>query len=290
MALVTITKKEADSILAAAKEGNFFTLDKIVNTVANANGTSEGTVLATVRDEENGSTALHLAITAGHGLEYFADRRDFRFAGQLALNYMLFNQRDKDGRHALLLASRHNDVKYIEFVIHMRSSVTTVDYLGWTAIHYAARFNAYRVITHLIDEYGLAPDAIGYLGKTPAHIAAMADNLEAFKAVFLAQGGCEMPPDNDGLTPIDVAFRSGSAKIIQYLYQLGMGTGRAVPEAVEKQSLQNMKDVWEKHRGWNVVQEWLDGVPDGRPRKIHHRREWEEEEFPEEQAKRRRLN
>lgn len=222
-------------------------------------------------------------------MEYYVDRNNKLFGGQLALNYALFNQRDGHGRNALLLACRHNSVQYLEFIIGMRSLVTAVDYLGWSAVHYAARFNADKVITHLVNECGLAPDAPGYLGKTPAHVAAMADNLEAFKALFLAQGGCEMVPDHDGFTPIDVAFRSGSANIIRYFYKLGMGTGRAVPEAVEKRALQNMKEVWEKDLGWNVVQEWLEGVPDGRPRKINLRREWEEEQFPDQQAKRRRL-
>lgn len=188
-----------------------------------------------------------------------------------------------------MLACRHNNPEYVDFLVKMGSSIKAVDYKGWTAIHYAARFNAHLVVTHLIEEYGLVPDELGFLGKSAAHLAAMADHLEAFKALFLAEGGCEMGPDHSGFTPIDEAQRNGSAKIIRYLYRLGMGAGRAVPEEVERKALEGMKEIWEKSLGWNVCQEWVEGVPDGIPRRINLRKEWEAEQFPEEQAKRRRL-
>ncbi|KAK4206581.1 ankyrin repeat-containing domain protein, partial [Rhypophila decipiens] len=178
----------------------------------------------------------------------------------------------------------------VEFMIGLGSHITAMDYQGWTPVHYAARYNAERVINYLVNERGLAPDAVGFFGKTPAHIAAMLDNVEAFKALFLSQGGCEMSPDNAGYSPIDVAFQQGSSKILHFLrHGLGMGTGRAIPHDMEKKSMEMMKTIWENHPEWNVCFEWVQGVPDGVPRKVNLRGQWEAEQFPEEHAKRRRI-
>lgn len=61
-----ITKEEHQTILEAAEKGDVPTLEKIVRTVAEKSDVTEGTVLYSVRSQDYGSTALHLAVMGGH--------------------------------------------------------------------------------------------------------------------------------------------------------------------------------------------------------------------------------
>lgn len=69
MAQLVITNKQEDWILTAAEDGDNVTVERLVRAVAEKSNTSEGTVLATVRCEEHGSTALHLAVMRGRSCE-----------------------------------------------------------------------------------------------------------------------------------------------------------------------------------------------------------------------------
>lgn len=128
-----------------------------------------------VPDLDTGRTPLWYACTLG----------DFQLNRILLQNGADANYGDFDCVTPLMMAAGKNDDVTVRFMCNMRTKLLDTDAQdlnGWTALHYAAYRNGYRVIKVLLDN-GANRNVRDMNGRKPIHLARFFDKGDCISAL-----------------------------------------------------------------------------------------------------------
>ena len=126
--------------------------------------------------------------------------------------------RDEQQTTALHVAARKNAEKLVSILLDHGADVNSKNDKGWTPIHNAARSGANDVVRVLInyDAHVVNVNATDGDGDTPLHDAAQKNRLEAAK--LLVENGADVNArDYDGETPLDRAVLERAEDVEYYL-------------------------------------------------------------------------
>ena len=144
---------------------------------------------------------------------------------------------DADGRTPLHLAVQKDKVKFVKAVLKglKGEGKDLVTPKKETALHYAAQYASGKVV-QLLVEAGFDVNAPADLKRTPLHIAALHDNVDAIETLAKAEGILIDAQDKAGNSPLGEALISDRENAVTALVALGSDL-----------FLQNDKDlaVWE---------------------------------------------
>ncbi|XP_064404445.1 transient receptor potential cation channel subfamily A member 1-like [Halichondria panicea] len=185
----------------------------------------------TIKDkDENGATLLHHATTNNHMavMQYLID-------SGIDLNAV-----DKDGNTALHIACDKGHIDAAQSLLGAGASDTILNKASDAPLHLIMRKNNAELLTAYL-EYPVDIVIKGYRNRTPLHIASEKDNLDVCRAlndVILANehfkkiyGFRLCAADDDDLTPLHLAARVGSHRVLRYLISRCMEHGYS-PEKV----------------------------------------------------------
>ena len=99
------------------------------------------------------------------------------------------------------------------------ANLESQDFLGYTALHYAAFHNKYLSTQALLDA-GAMPNSVSNFGATPLHVAAAFGSIRTV-IILLANGADVNSRDGDGDTPLTWANSLGQSDIAAVIRSAG---------------------------------------------------------------------
>ncbi|RMJ17991.1 hypothetical protein CDV36_002318 [Fusarium kuroshium] len=132
------------------------------------------------------------------------------------------NQRDKDGRSPLMMATRMNHVMFVKALLNKGADAKLGDMEGRTALHHAVIQDP-DIVTLLL-QYGASSVQPDKEKKTPLHLACRLGDLGV--VTHLVRGALKSkesinPLNEDDRTPLHIAASSGHSAIIEFLLDRG---------------------------------------------------------------------
>ena len=136
------------------------------------------------------------------------------------------NAIDKNGNTALHVATIQGHVDALHVLLKNRANDTILNTDQDAALHIAMRNNDVQVIATIL-EYPIEIVIFGHRKRTPLHVIAEHDNIEAAEVfhnsilardTFRNKGGFRLcAADEDELTPIHLAARLGSHRVLDFM-------------------------------------------------------------------------
>ena len=165
--------------------------------------------------DENHATPLHHASSTNQisVLEYLID------------SGIKLNTTDKNGNTALHIATLQEHVQATTVLLNSGIEDKIINLEGDTGLHIAARSNNTILIASYLEYSDVNAVVEGYRKRTPMHIIAEYDNLEACKVFHNLSLRQEYrgkkifrmcSKDEDGLTPMHIAAQMGSYKVLDF--------------------------------------------------------------------------
>jgi len=134
---------------------------------------------------------------------------------------------DKDGNTALHVATLNQHPEAVSLLLRSGISDEILNNLKFAGLHIAARLNNTYVMAAYMENSHINIVVPGYRKKTPLHIMAECDSLEAcevFNNSVLVQDSFKnntgfrlCATDDDQLTPVHLAARKGSHRVLDYI-------------------------------------------------------------------------
>ena len=159
-------KNNISPLILACHDGNVDAIDVLVN--AGADHNIQGT---------QGLSLIHLAVYEGWSKEIFQAIIDHGSD---------INTIDKDGRTALMLAYRQENVEAISLLLNAGADPNIADGEGATCIHHAVVRGCSKETLQIIIEYGADVNAINKKSSTALMIACQKGNVEAINVLLNA--------------------------------------------------------------------------------------------------------
>ena len=166
--------------------------------------------------DKKGSTLLHAASRANqvHVMQYLIE------------NGINVDATDDEGNTALHIAVTNGHIEALHLLLNSEASDTILNRNHDGPLHIAMRLNMANVIAAFL-EHPIELVVFGYRKQTPLHVIAEHDNLEACKvlhnsillnAEYKKKGGFRLcAADEDNLTPIHLAARKGSHRVLDFM-------------------------------------------------------------------------
>ena len=205
---VTLELYDRDSMFKMASEGNTEGLMSLEE--------SFGKAIFSHRDADN-STCLHHAAEANQ-----TGVMKYLIKSNVDLNAI-----DKNGNTALHVATKHIHLEAIEILLANRIDDTKLNSDGWAGLHLAVISNEVVLLGTYLNHSHINIRIEGYYKRTPLHLIAEHDNLEActtFHSAVLTQeafrknGGFNLSSGDDGnRTPIHLAAHKGSHQVLNFM-------------------------------------------------------------------------
>ena len=164
---------------------------------------------------------------------------------------------DEVGRSALFLAAQRGNLELVTLLIEAGADVHKKTVPGDEPIH--AAMLAIELSDEVVDallQAGADPNAGGYFGYTPLHIATTRQDYGFIKYLVEEVGVVVNAQSDIGETPLELAFLSGNDQILEYLH--GNGGRLADPDGGEKPLLHRLTDRWVTEKGWTVIARIID--------------------------------
>ena len=181
--------------------------------------------------DENRATLLHHAATTNQieVMTYLID-------SGIELNAV-----DKDGHTALHIAVLQGHVEATNLLLESGIDDTILNKDSDAALHIVARYTDTRLLSVFLDHPDIDLVVTGYRKRTPLHVISEHDNIAAcsvlhnsimVKEHFKKKNGFRLcAADEDDLTPIHLAARKGSHKVLDLCMTICKGHGYP-PEVV----------------------------------------------------------
>ena len=161
----------------------------------------------------DGWSALHFAATYSSPeiIEYL-----------LSLG-MTVNMTDKSGRTPLMCAClKAGRLDKVKRLLELGADIQQLDYDGWSALHFAARYSSPEIIEYLLS-LGMTVNMTSKTGQTPLMCACLkAGRLDNIKRLLELGADIQQLEFNDRWSALHFAARDLSPEIIEYLLSLGM--------------------------------------------------------------------
>lgn len=142
-----------------------------------------------------------------------ADRNDFDTVKALAQKYPeAVKWQDDNGRTALQLACKFNQVETAKYLIERGADINTSNIIGFTPMHSAAGSNADKII-RILHERGALLDARNDDGNTPLMFAAICGKDNSIKTLIACGADCNAV-DKDGQTARGIAEMLGYGRTV----------------------------------------------------------------------------
>ncbi|HEX7958773.1 MAG TPA: ankyrin repeat domain-containing protein [Terriglobales bacterium] len=146
-------------------------------------------------------------------------RKDYEALERSLQSRIDANTRDDQGRTPLMHAvlAEDADPRLVKLLIQHEADVNSPDEHQWTALHFAARDQKEDIVRTLLDS-GASVDALDAFGDTPLWRAVMnfSGNVGIIK-MLLKHGADPQKRNNSGVSPIDLAQKSGQAEVLALL-------------------------------------------------------------------------
>ena len=143
-------------------------------------------------------------------------RRDRRTLDRLLKSGADINERDRDGRTALIHAilDSESDPDFVAYLIDLNADVDTVDNgQSWSALHFAARDNKVEIVD-ILARSGAEIGPVDVFGNTPLWRCVMnCGNDYAVVRILLDAGADAHKPNLNGNSPIKVAETRGNEEL-----------------------------------------------------------------------------
>ena len=164
---------------------------------------------------------------------------------------------DEIGRSALFLAAQRGNLELVTLLIKAGADVRKKSLPGDEPIHAALlAVNVSEEVFDALLQAGADPNAGGYYGYTPLHIATTRQDYGFMKyLVEEVEVEVNMPSDI-GETPLELAILSGNDQILEYLY--GIGGRLAGPDEGDKPTIHRLAERRVTELGWTVIAEIID--------------------------------
>jgi len=150
-------------------------------------------------------------------------RKDYASLQQLVAEGVDVNLAGRDGRtplmHAVLAADA--ETKMIKFLVNAGANPRTFDKQRWTALHFAARDQKMAIVSALL-ECELDVNAEDSFGNTPLWRCVIDPRArEDVVRLLLGKGADPVRKNHSGVSPRDIAEKTGNTKLIAMLCSEG---------------------------------------------------------------------
>lgn len=166
-----------------------------------------------IEDPKNGYSMLHFALAENQNeiVEYFL-RNGYEEANRLKKkDYLLVDNNDNTAAHVACLAGNYKGLKI--YADRFPQSMHKRNRDGATPLMLAAQSGCTQAVSYLINEGRVQKDARDNRGRTVCHYAASYGQAQAIYTLF--HHCCDWSAkDNDGWTPLDVAYDLRTTKRI----------------------------------------------------------------------------
>ena len=172
---------------------------------------------------EDGSTLLHSATQSNQVMVM-----QYLIESGIQLNAV-----DNDGNTALHMAVEKGHIEALHLLLNSGATDTITNNRMDAPLHIAVRSNNTELIAAFL-EHPIEFVVFGYRKRTPLHVIAEHDNLEACEVFHnsillkkeMSKGGFRLcAADEDDLTPIHLAARKGSHRVLDFIMEKCMSHG-----------------------------------------------------------------
>jgi len=126
------------------------------------------------------------------------------------------NERDHDGRSALLQATIDGKIDFVSLLLDYDVDVNVLDDLGFSALHYAAQ-NHFPDAARLLIAHGAKVDTEDFHGNTPlARAVFNSQGKGDMISVLLDAGADRNHPNKHGQSPLNLAKLIANYDVLQY--------------------------------------------------------------------------
>ena len=200
------SREEMSSPHELAAEGNLEELKALIETFG----------LTLKECDENGATLLHSATQSNQVLVM-----QYLIESGVSLNAV-----DNAGNTALHMAVENGHIEAMHLLLNCGATDTINNHKMDAPLHIAVRSNNTELIAAFL-EHPIELVIFGYRKRTPLHVIAEHDNIEACEVLhnsilvqdaFKSQGGFRLcATDEDDITPIHLAARKGSHRVLGFM-------------------------------------------------------------------------
>lgn len=223
--------------------------------------------------DNNGRTSFHYAVREGHveitsllismsanvdavdsdgntSLHVICEKPSFAEIGKMILDANArIDLLNNTGQAPLHIASRHDNIRLVDYLLMKDAKVGATDKVGLTSLHYAAKENHVIVAEKLLSK-GAKIDAIDSKGRTPLHYSCEA-GWKDVAHLLLVHGAKADAPDSDGEAALNLACRALKQDVAMILISSRF---KANPNIADKDKLYPLQQAI-KHEMWSLAQE-----------------------------------
>ena len=177
----------------------------------------------------------HCATT----LHYASSANQIEVMQYLINSGMELNNADMNGNTALHVATLQQHVEATSLLLNSGIDDKIINMKGDAGLHIAVRSNNTNLITVYLGNSNVDLHVKGYRHRTPLHVIAEYDYLEACKLYHHAslkqeykgkKGYCLCSTDEDNLTPVHLAARKGSHKVLNFFIKYSKQYGYSLED------------------------------------------------------------
>jgi ankyrin repeat protein len=127
------------------------------------------------------------------------------------------NEKDRDGRTALILASMSGKLDFVDALLSKGAQVNLADTLGGhTALHFAVQSGQIEIVKRLISG-GVEIDPVDNFGNTPLARAVFESRGKGEVIHLLLAAGADRNHKNkSGVSPLDLAKKIANFNVAQF--------------------------------------------------------------------------
>ena len=156
-------------------------------------------------------------------------------------------------QYALIYASIHNQLKYVELLVESGANINCVDFDGYTAFHGACSSSDIKLIEYLFNA-GSDINSYNNCNETPLHTAALHGNTEAIK--FLVENGALLNARSTNINstvPKTPLCYAGKIDDVSILINAGAELNQYTIEKYDSRLGQAFVDCIKKTRQYNMI-------------------------------------